>query len=106
MLIALATMYDLKIYKMDVKTTFLNGELEEEIYVKQPEGFLVPGEEDKVCRLVKLLYGLKRAPKQWHAKFDQIILANGFRINECDKFVYIKNGMNHKVIVCFIVDDM
>ena len=69
MLIALAAGHDLKIHQMDVKTTFLNGELEEEIYVKQPEGFLVPGEEDKVCRLVESLYGLKQAPKQWHAKF-------------------------------------
>ena len=91
---------------MDVTNIFLNGELEEEIYVKQPEGFLVPGEEDKVCRLVKLLYGLKRAPKQWHAKFDQTMLANGFKINECDKCLYIKNILNHDVIICLYVDDM
>ena len=70
---------------MDVKTTFLNGELEEEIYMEQPEGFIVPGKEKKVCRLVNSLYGLKQAPKQWHAKFDKIILANGFKINESEK---------------------
>ena len=52
-LIALAAVYDLKIDQMDVKTTFLNGELEEEIYMEQPEGFIVPGNEKKVCRLVK-----------------------------------------------------
>ena len=61
-LIALAAVYDLKIDQMDVKTTFLNGELEEEIYNEQPEGFIVPGNEKKVCRLVKSLYGLKQAP--------------------------------------------
>ena len=55
---------------MDVKTTFLNGELEEEIYMEQPEGFVVLGKKNKVCKLVKSLYGLKQAPKQWHAKFD------------------------------------
>ena len=63
MLIALAV-HDLKIHQMDVKTTFLNGELEEEIYMEQPEGFVVLGKEKKVCILVKSLYGLKQAPKQ------------------------------------------
>ena len=53
MLIALAAVHDLKIHQMDVKTAFLNGELEEEIYMEQPEGFIVPGKEKKVCRLVK-----------------------------------------------------
>ena len=48
--------------------------------MEQPEGFIVTGKEKKVCRLVKSLYGLKQAPKQWHAKFDQIMLANGFKI--------------------------
>ena len=64
MLIALAAVHDLKIHQMDVKTAFLNGELEEEIYMEQPEGFIVPGKEKKVCRLVKSLYGLKQSPKQ------------------------------------------
>ena len=83
-------MHDLKIHQIDVKTAFLNGELEKENYMEQPEGFIVPGKEKKVCRLVKSLYGLKQAPKQWYAKFDQIMLANGFKINECDKCVNIK----------------
>ena len=106
MLIVLVVVYDLQIHQMNVKTTLLNGELEEEIYTEQPEGFVVPGKEEKVCRLVKSLYGLKQAPKQWHAKFDQIMLANGFKINECDKCIYIKNIPNHEVIVCLYVDDM
>ena len=55
---------------------------------------------------MKSLYGLKQAPKQWHAKFDQTMLANGFKINECDKCVYIKKVMNHEVIVCLYIDDM
>ena len=49
---------------MDAKTSFLNGELEEEIYMEQPEGFVAPGQEKKVCNLIKSLYGLKQAPKQ------------------------------------------
>ena len=64
MLIALAAIYGLEIHQMDVKIAFLNGELEEEIYIEQPEGFVVPGKENKVCKLIKLLYGLKQAPKQ------------------------------------------
>ena len=81
MLIALAAVYGLEILQMDVKTTFLNEELEEEIYMEQLEGFVVPGKENKVCKLIKSLYGLKQAPKQWHVKFDQTMLANGFKIN-------------------------
>ena len=56
---------------MDVKTTFLNGELDEEIYMDQPDGFVVKGQENKNCKLLKSLYGLKQAPKQWHQKFDR-----------------------------------
>ncbi|KAL0434586.1 UNVERIFIED_CONTAM: Retrovirus-related Pol polyprotein from transposon TNT 1-94 [Sesamum radiatum] len=105
-LIAIAALYDLEIHQMDVKTAFLNGELDEEIYMEQPEGFVVPGQEKKVCRLVKSLYGLKQAPKQWHEKFDRTMLSNGFKINECDKCVYDKSSHNSFIIVCLYVDDM
>ena len=91
---------------MDVKTAFLNGELDEEIYMDQPEGFIAPGQERKVCKLVKSLYGLKQAPKQWHEKFDNAMISNGFKINECDKCVYVKNNQKGYVIVCLYVDDM
>ena len=66
LLIAIAAIFDLKIHQMDVKTTFLNGNLEEEIYMDQPEGFVEPGKESKVCTLTKSLYGLKQAPNLWH----------------------------------------
>ena len=62
MLIAITAIHNLEIHQMDVKTAFLNGDLDEEIYMEQPEGFIVPGQEKKVCRLVKSLYGLKQAP--------------------------------------------
>ena len=74
--------------------------------MEQPEGFIVPSQEKKVCGLVKSLYGLKQAPKQWHEKFDNAMMSNGFRINECDKCVYFKDTANGYVIVCLYVDDM
>ena len=63
-LIALASIHNLCIHQMDVKTAFLNGDLDEEIYMVQPEGCSVSSQENKVCKLVKSLYGLKQAPKQ------------------------------------------
>ena len=106
MLIAIAAIHNLEIHQMDVKTAFLNGDLDEEIYMEQLEGFIVPGKEKKVCRLVKSLYGLKQTPKQWHDKFDSVMMTNGFKINECDKCVYVKNTKHGSVIICLYVDDM
>ncbi|KAH9746354.1 CCHC-type domain-containing protein [Citrus sinensis] len=90
MIIAIAALCNLEIHQMDVKTTFLNGDLDEEIYMEQPESFIAPGQKKKVCKLVKSLYGLKQAPKQWHEKFDHTMITSGFKINECDKYVYVK----------------
>ena len=90
---------------MDVKTTFLNGELEEEIYMDQPDGFVANVQEGKVCKLLKLLYGLKQAPKQWHEKFDKTLTSAGFAVNEADKCVYYRYGGGDGVILCLYVDD-
>ena len=89
MILAIATLQNLEVHQMDVKTTFLNGDLKEEIYMEKPEGFIVPGQEKKICKLVKSLYGLKQASKKRHEKFDNIMITKGFKINECDKCVYI-----------------
>ena len=64
MIIAVAALRNLEIHQMDVKTTFLNGDSDEKIYMEQPDGFIASGQEKKVCKLVKSLYGLKQAPKQ------------------------------------------
>nr|GFB74696.1 zinc finger, CCHC-type [Tanacetum cinerariifolium] len=107
LLLALAAIHDLVIHQVDVKAAFLNGDLDEEIYMKQPEGFVMPGHESKVCKLKKSLYGLKQAPKQWHQKFDDVVLSNGFSLNQADKCVYSKFDASGKgVIICLYVDDM
>jgi hypothetical protein len=72
---------------MDVKTAFLNGELDEEIYMDKPDGYVVEGQERKVCKLLKSLYGLKQASKQWYEKYDKTLTSAGFIINKVDKCV-------------------
>nr|GEZ09809.1 zinc finger, CCHC-type [Tanacetum cinerariifolium] len=87
--------------------TFLNGDLDEEVYMKQPEGFVMSGNEHKVCKLVKSLYGLKQAPKQCHKKFDEVVLSSGFHLNQFDNCVYSKfDNFGLGVIICLYVDDM
>ncbi|WVZ95731.1 hypothetical protein U9M48_041458, partial [Paspalum notatum var. saurae] len=66
-------------YELERKTAFLHGELEEDIYMDQPEGFVVPGKEDLVCRLKKSLYGLKQSPRQWYKRFDSFMISQGFK---------------------------
>ncbi|GJU75517.1 zinc finger, CCHC-type containing protein [Tanacetum coccineum] len=70
-LFELASIYNLPIHQMDVKTAILNEDLDEEVFMKQPEGFVLPGHKNKICKLKKSLYELKQAPKQWHDKFDK-----------------------------------
>ena len=91
-LLSLAASHGLLVHQMDVKIAFLNGELKEEIYMDQPDGFVAKGQEGKVCKLLKSLYGLKQAPKQWHEKFDKTLTSAGFAVNEADKCVYYRYG--------------
>ena len=80
-IIALVAHYDLELHQMDVKTTFLNGDLEENVYIAQPKGFVVEGKERMGCRLKKSIYGLKQASRQWYLKFDSTIGKFGFQEN-------------------------
>ena len=85
---------------MDVKATFLNGDLEEGIYMTQPKGCVVDGQENKVYILLKSLYDLKQAPKQWHAKFNETLLVDGFSSSDVDRCVYSKSMNDDHVIIC------
>jgi hypothetical protein len=105
-LLSLAASLGLLIHQIDVKTAFLNGELEEGIYMTSSDGFVVKGQEDKVCKLVKSLYGLKQAPKQWHEKFDITLISAGFRVNKANRCVFYPHGGGQGVILCLYVNDI
>ena len=77
-IMALVAHYNLELHQMDVKTAFLNGELEKNVYIAQPKGFVMEGKERLGCRLKKSIYGLKQASRQWYLKFDQTIKNFGF----------------------------
>ena len=82
---------------MDVKTIFLNENLEENVYINQPMGFSVKGKEHMVCKLKKLIYGLKQASRQWYLKFNDTIVSFGFKENIIDQCIYLKVSVS-KVI--------
>ncbi|KAM2792749.1 hypothetical protein PS2_004362 [Malus domestica] len=107
LLISLAAHHKWKIYQLDVKSAFLNGVLEEEMYVEQLEGFQVQGEEEKVYRLNKALYGLKQAPRAWNSRIDNYLHQNGFQKYPYEHSVYMKNGTKWEfLIICLYVDDL
>jgi hypothetical protein len=105
-LLSLVASHGLLVHQMDVKTSFLNGELDEEIYMEQTAGFVANGQEGMVCKLLKSLYGLKQAPKQWHEKFDRTLTSVGFVVNKADKCVYYRYGGGEGVILCLYVDEI
>ncbi|GKB08822.1 retrovirus-related pol polyprotein from transposon TNT 1-94 [Tanacetum coccineum] len=105
-LIAISAIKGLYIHQMDVKTAFLNGYLHEEVYMEQPEGFVIQGQENKVCRLVKYLYGLKQAPKQWHERFDTTVISFRFKHNSANMCIYTKSTKDYTLVTCLYVDDM
>jgi hypothetical protein len=97
--------YDLELHQMDVKTAFLNGNLQENVYMAQPEGFAVEGKEHMWCKLKKSLYGLKQASRQWHIKFDEVIRSFGFTENKVDNCIYVKfKGKDFTILVLYIDD--
>ena len=90
MIFALAAQFGWKVHQMDVKSAFLNGDLQEEVYMTQPEDYVIPGKEMMVCRLIKSLYGLKQAPQAWYIKIDEHLISHGFERNPYDPNLYLK----------------
>ena len=90
-----------------MKTSFLHGDLDETIYMDQPEGFLMHGSEDKIFLLKKSLYGLKQASRQWHLKFDEHMEKMGFEKSKYDSCIYFKDrGKASVVYLLLYVDDI
>lgn len=91
---------------MDVKYAFLNGDLQEEVYVHQPPGFMNPRHPGKVLKLKKALYGLKQAPRAWNAKLDQELVKLGFCRSEEEHAVYKRGSGNSLLLLGVYVDDL
>ena len=104
-ILAIAALEDLKLCSLDISHAYLNGKLEEEIYIKQPEEFEVGGPE-YVCRLKKSLYGLKQAGQVWNKKLHSVLLSIGFRRTQLDHGLYIFQRDNIHIFLPVFVDDL
>ena len=102
-LIALAAKKKLHLHQLDVTTAFLNGELKEEIYMKQPDGFVVKGNEHLVCKLKKSVYGLKQSSRSWN---DKHLKKMGFKQSSYDPCIYVLNSGGEIVIIAVYIDDI
>ena len=105
--LALAAQFKWPVFQFDVKSAFLNGELNEEVFVMQPEGFVISGEENKVYKLKKALYGLKQAPRAWYKKIDDFFAESGFERSANEPTLHFKRqGESDFLVVCLYVDDI
>ena len=94
------------LFQLDVKNAFLHGDLQEEVYMEQPPGFVAQGEPHKVCRLRKALYGLKQSPRAWFGKFSDAIMRFGMRRSQSDHSVFSLMSARGKVLLIVHVDDI
>ena len=106
MLLAFAVQHNMLIHQMDVVAAFLNGSLQEDIYMEQPDGYVQAKNEQLVCKLKKSLYGLKQAPRCWNAVLNDFLKSIEFEQSVADPCVYVKKTKDHLVIVAVYVDDL
>ncbi|GJU04324.1 putative ribonuclease H-like domain-containing protein [Tanacetum coccineum] len=104
--LAYASYMGFMVYQMDVKSAFLYGQIEEEVYVCQPLGFEDPDHPDKVYKVVKALYGLHQAPRAWYDTLANYLLCNGFQRGKIDQTLFIKRQQGHILLVQIYVDDI
>nr|GEY91377.1 retrotransposon protein, putative, Ty1-copia subclass [Tanacetum cinerariifolium] len=105
-LISITAFYDYEIWKMDVKTAFLNGYLDEDMYMVQPKGFVNPNHPRKVCKLQRSIYGLKQASRSWNKRFDKEIKRFGFAQNLDEPCVYQKASGSNVTFLILYIDDI
>ena len=103
---ALVAHFNLELHRMDVKTAFLNGDLTEDVYMIQPDGFVEKGRERLVCKPRKSIYGLKQASRQWYLKFDQVVTSFSFKENVSDQCIYLKMSGSNFIALVLYVDDI
>lgn len=106
LLISQAAQFRWPIFQMDVKSAFLNGVLEEEVYIEQPPGYMKIGEEKKVLKLKKALYGLKQAPRAWNTRIDTYFKESGFKQCPYEHALYTKKSGGNVLFVALYVDDL
>ncbi|KAJ9544838.1 LOW QUALITY PROTEIN: hypothetical protein OSB04_024545 [Centaurea solstitialis] len=104
--LAFAAHMNFKVYQMDIKNAFLNGKLNEEVYVAQPPGFVDPKFPDHVYKLNKALYGLKQAPRAWYDTLSTFLLSKGFERGKIDSTLFLKKYPKHILLVQIYVDDI
>ncbi|GJZ26294.1 retrovirus-related pol polyprotein from transposon TNT 1-94 [Tanacetum coccineum] len=104
--LAFAAHMNMVIYQMDVKTAFLNGNLREEVYVSQPDGFVDPDKPNYVYKLKKALYGLKQAPRAWYDMLSSFLISNDFSKGSVDPTLFIRREGNDLILVQIYVDDI
>eukprot|EP00253_Pinus_taeda_P029965 PITA_29965 len=106
MFLVLSSFQEFKVYQMDVKYAFLNGDLEEEVYIEQPNGFILGNDPKLLCRLKKALYGLKQAPRAWYFRLDKYLHQQVFSKGSTDSNLYIKIDNDKLLILVVYVDDI
>ena len=106
MLLAYASIMNFKLYQMDVKSAFLNGLIQEEVYVEQPPGFEISDKPNHVYKLQKALYGLKQAPRAWYERLSNFLLEKEFSRGKVDTTLFIKRKHNDILLVQIYVDDI
>ena len=106
LLLAYTCMKGFRLHQMDVKSAFLNGYIDEEVYVSQPPGFEDHNNPDHVFKLKKALYGLKQAPRQWYERLSNFLLSQGYEREKIDKILFIKNSCKDIIFVQVYVDDI
>jgi hypothetical protein len=105
-ILSIVAIENLECHQLDVKTAFLNGDITEELYMYQPRGFVVDGEENKICKLNKAIYGLKQASRSWFLKLDNFLLKIGFKRCTSDYGLYVKQNELEKNFLLVYVDDI
>ncbi|GKU94475.1 hypothetical protein SLEP1_g7971 [Rubroshorea leprosula] len=106
LVIALAAQNSWPLYQLDLKSTFLHGDLDEEVFIHQPPGYIKVGNEHKVYKLKRALYGLKQAPQAWYSRIESYFLKKGFEKCPYEHTLFIKSEGGKMLIVCLYVDDL